>query len=281
MSTQTCLGLRHIELAATITEAVCTLPAVATVGWCDQAASRLQAFRPSVLAAVTIAQIDEHGELSRVFATGAAGERREAEHLERLRLRYEHGAAPLGWTLGDPAKWGGARAERLTTLRSFPLWRASEPGRFWASLGATELLIGAARVASCERGSVVLVECGLPASEVPFEDADPAVLRATLGPLANKAALAFGEGLGSLAQALTVREQEVLDHLTLGKSVKEIAAELMRSPHTVHDHVKSLHRKLNASSRGELIARALGRLELNGHRNGVHRNGARRELISM
>jgi hypothetical protein len=26
----------------------------------------------------------------------------------------------------------------------------------------------------------------------------------------------------------------------------------------VHDHVKSLHRKLDASSRGELVARALG-----------------------
>jgi hypothetical protein len=29
----------------------------------------------------------------------------------------------------------------------------------------------------------------------------------------------------------------------------------------VHDHVKSLHRKLNASSRGQLIARALGHAE--------------------
>ena len=53
------------------------------------------------------------------------------------------------------------------------------------------------------------------------------------------------------------------EHLALGKSVKQIASDLARSPHTVHDHVKSLHRKLNASSRGELIARALGHLAPN------------------
>jgi len=57
---------------------------------------------------------------------------------------------------------------------------------------------------------------------------------------------------------LTQREQIVLEQLTLGLSVRQIADELGRSPHTVHDHVKSLHRKLNASSRGELVARALG-----------------------
>lgn len=260
MSALTFLGLPHIELAAKLTESICTLPAVATVAWCDQAAAKFQTLRPSVLAAVTIGLINDHGELVRVGASGAAGPARDRDRVESLRWRYAAGLPPLGWSLGDPAKWSGPRAERLATLRSYPLWRSSEPGRFWGSLGATELLVGAAPISAIDPRSVVIVECGLPASEVPFEDADPALLRATLGPLANKAALAFGDEFRSGAQALTLREQEVLEHLTLGKSVKEIAAELMRSPHTVHDHVKSLHRKLNASSRGELIARALGHL---------------------
>ena len=52
----------------------------------------------------------------------------------------------------------------------------------------------------------------------------------------------------------------VLEQLILGKSVREIAEMIQRSPHTVHDHVKNLHRKLGATSRGALIARALGRL---------------------
>jgi hypothetical protein len=30
--------------------------------------------------------------------------------------------------------------------------------------------------------------------------------------------------------------------------------------YTVHDHVKSLHKKLNANNRGQLVARALGHL---------------------
>ncbi|MFI4898124.1 MAG: response regulator transcription factor, partial [Phycisphaerales bacterium JB059] len=57
---------------------------------------------------------------------------------------------------------------------------------------------------------------------------------------------------------LTNREQVVLEELILGRSVREIAETMHRSPHTVHDHVKSLHRKLGASSRGALIAHALG-----------------------
>jgi DNA-binding CsgD family transcriptional regulator len=47
--------------------------------------------------------------------------------------------------------------------------------------------------------------------------------------------------------------------LTLGYSIREIAELLHLSHHTVQDHVKHLHSKLDASNRGELVARALGR----------------------
>ncbi|MDF1808903.1 MAG: helix-turn-helix transcriptional regulator [Phycisphaerales bacterium] len=57
---------------------------------------------------------------------------------------------------------------------------------------------------------------------------------------------------------LTDREHEILDQLILGLSVRQIAENLNRSTHTVHDHVKNLHKKLHASSRGELIAKSLG-----------------------
>ena len=73
--------------------------------------------------------------------------------------------------------------------------------------------------------------------------------------------MAIGPDSSDSSHWLTQREQVILRHLLLGKSVREIADELGRSPHTVHDHVKSLHRKLNASSRGELVARALGHVE--------------------
>ena len=83
-------------------------------------------------------------------------------------------------------------------------------------------------------------------------------MAAILPVLARRAILALGDGTDGPTKWLTQREQIVLEQLTLGKSVREIADELGRSPHTVHDHVKSLHRKLGASSRGELVARALG-----------------------
>lgn len=53
-------------------------------------------------------------------------------------------------------------------------------------------------------------------------------------------------------------EQRVLDMLTRGMSVPEIAQALGRSPHTIHDQVKRLHAKLGARTRGALLSRVLG-----------------------
>ena len=83
----------------------------------------------------------------------------------------------------------------------------------------------------------------------------PSQLEVLTPRLAVRARLAFQHGTDDL---LTSAELGVLDHLLRGRSVKDIAAIMSRSPHTIHDHVKSLHRKLGASSRGELIVRALG-----------------------
>ena len=54
---------------------------------------------------------------------------------------------------------------------------------------------------------------------------------------------------------LTPRQQQVLAHLTAGASEKELAYELNVSPHTVHEHIKAIHRAFGARSRGELLAR--------------------------
>jgi DNA-binding CsgD family transcriptional regulator len=56
---------------------------------------------------------------------------------------------------------------------------------------------------------------------------------------------------------LPPRQKAVLDGLCRGLSEKQIAAELAMSPHTVHDHVKQLHLRFGARSRGELLARVL------------------------
>ncbi len=54
---------------------------------------------------------------------------------------------------------------------------------------------------------------------------------------------------------LPPRVRRVLDRLVLGDSEKEVAARLGLSRHTVHQYVKLLYRRLDVSSRGELMAR--------------------------
>jgi DNA-binding CsgD family transcriptional regulator len=56
------------------------------------------------------------------------------------------------------------------------------------------------------------------------------------------------------AHGATAREREVATLLARGMANADIAAELVVSPHTVEDHVKSLFEKLGVSSRQELVA---------------------------
>ena len=63
--------------------------------------------------------------------------------------------------------------------------------------------------------------------------------------------------------ALTAREWEVLDLMTIGSSTQEISRDLVVSLETVQSHVKHILRKLGVHSRAEAIERAQ---ELRRHR---------------
>lgn len=63
----------------------------------------------------------------------------------------------------------------------------------------------------------------------------------------------------SSAKELPPRARETLEHLLSGLSEKQIASRLNLSPNTVHHYVKIIHRKFEVSSRGELLARWVGR----------------------
>jgi DNA-binding CsgD family transcriptional regulator len=54
-----------------------------------------------------------------------------------------------------------------------------------------------------------------------------------------------------LPDRLTAREAEILRHLALGKTNKEIAAELIVSVHTVERHVQNAYRKISARNRAD------------------------------
>ena len=61
---------------------------------------------------------------------------------------------------------------------------------------------------------------------------------------------------------LTPREADVALALVRGLAVKEIAAELLLSPHTVTDYMKNIFYKLDVSSRSELAALLMGSANL-------------------
>ncbi len=58
---------------------------------------------------------------------------------------------------------------------------------------------------------------------------------------------------------LSARETEVLDLVLMGQTVPQIGVALSRSPNTIHDHLKAIHRKAQVKTRGELVALAMGR----------------------
>ena len=73
----------------------------------------------------------------------------------------------------------------------------------------------------------------------------------TPGPVEPASASGTGE-------ALSAREREVLALLAQGERLADIAGRLGISWHTVGDHVKSIYRKLNITSRAEAALRARG-----------------------
>jgi DNA-binding CsgD family transcriptional regulator len=61
------------------------------------------------------------------------------------------------------------------------------------------------------------------------------------------------------AVSLSPRVHQTLERLLMGDSEKEIAARLGVSPHTIHVYVKTLYRRFDVCSRGELLARFVRR----------------------
>lgn len=253
------LSASHVTLAADLAAAVGDLPAIATVEWCDDAAAMIRMLRPGSIACVAIAQVNEGGAIAHIEAVGAAGHDAQGRAVSGESLLPLH-AAHLDWWIGDGDRTGAPRAAVLRELRDAERFAGSESARRWSRQGVADWLVGIAPIPGNVPERRLIVQLGIGPTARRFEAPEAMVLAAILGPLGSRALLAFGPDVTNPMARLTAREREVLDHLTLGKSVKEIAADLARSPHTVHDHVKSLHRKLNATSRGELIARALGHI---------------------
>jgi len=249
---------KPLVIAADLVASICDLPAVATQDWCDRAAGELARIRPRTLTCLGLGSIRDDGSITRIEVAGAACPSLDRRTVDTDSL-YPGSVGHLGWAAPQTPAPGEIWVDRLRTTTDIERWQRSARGKKWTMLGVNDLVIGLAGLTG-EPGRCLVVELGILDTNHPVMEWELAVTRTLLPHVVRRASMAFGAHASTPGNRLTNREQQVLEHLSLGKSVKQIAEDLSRSPHTVHDHVKSLHRKLNASSRGELIARALGHI---------------------
>lgn len=273
-----------MESVVRASERLCGLPAVATLDWSDRAARALSVLMAPSRVCAMILRAELSGRVSVLEASGcgsctsraAANQpvaavwseddaaldesggvelsvRSRADRLRELGFRLD-GLGPTGIVAASAGRLAGTE-----------LWRTAPIGSMWVGTDISDLLIGVAALDEGTPRRYIVVEVGLMGHGAVgprrISPENQAALQAILPLLSHRARLALGSAQDASQTWLTVREQQVLEQLVLGKSVRQIADDLERSPHTVHDHVKSLHRKLGASSRGELIARALGYIE--------------------
>ena len=90
----------------------------------------------------------------------------------------------------------------------------------------------------------------------------PELEKDAIGALGRKARHAR-EG-ADLAERLTTRQQQVLEFLSQGKTVNQIASRLGISPRTVETHVATLYRRLGVNTRVQAVSQAarLGLVDL-------------------
>ncbi len=150
------------------------------------------------------------------------------------------------------ARAGTHRAMRGVDITPPEVWETSPAKKLLDQLGLRDRLIAAHTLSDD-----VEVYLGLDrASAQPeFTDEDIAVaLRAItgLGRMCRWLALSFG--LLPQMKLLTTREREVLRHLLTGAPEKQFAASLGLTPAYTHQVVVRVYRKLDVSSRAELMS---------------------------
>lgn len=258
MTIQSPLRPSHLARAADVVGAICALPAVATQDWCERAAKALLPIRNDAVVCLTIAEFNDEGAIRFLEASGAINGALGATPVE-TRLLRPASSRSLGWWI-DRGSIGEEGRALLLSQTNAAGWATSAAGKRWAELGFSDLIVALAPLGPRGTMRLLAIEMGVRPEAESFDDADAAVLAAVLPELSHRATLAFGSTTSNPMNRITPREQLILEQLSLGRTVKQIASTLGRSPHTIHDHVKSLHRKLGVSSRGELIARVLGHI---------------------
>jgi len=226
------LDLRHV---AGIIARIGALPGVPTTDWCVRAAAACAFQRSGMRIRVGVFSVNDqrHADPDFSFQLGEAGSvsAHSLSGTDETQFSVQMGRA-LTNSIGATTESVINRKCNANVLRAFiPIGQSERNGWF-----AIEYL--------CTQQDDIEIVTALLDTIVPYLEA--------------KVRFAFGYSEEEKPGIASPAEHRVLEQIVLGLSIKKIAEELDRSPHTVHDHVKSLHRKFHATSRGELIARVLG-----------------------
>lgn len=252
-----------LERLAMATAMACALPAVATIDWCDRAARCVMEIISEGEVVVLAGRLSEAGRVISVDAVGAAAQR----PLMGQAVSREHELRSMARCLASaPVELASPRGEEV---RGGMLEQVLPGGlaRADASLRTSDASVRALMCSSprliamswslCAERNVSMITLIAPSG--PNAGAvDDRGLRALCRQIGRRSRMALSRGFEEQRRWISPREQEVLERIIQGRSARGIAQELGRSTHTIQDHIKSLHRKLEAGSRGELIARALG-----------------------
>lgn len=258
------------------TQCICSLPSIPTQSWATDVARSLTHLAPELAIGVIVAQLESASNAIMPISTGAfqsnesspipqslaqtrtSDQNADTSALSLLLLDKLERIRTLGFSFPNEAMTRGLVAP-LSALH--PSWSTTSLGRIYAAQHLQCPTIAVLPITKEKTGFVLIILLASPADPHAFaSESDPELTQtiAQLVPLISTKAKTALEHVSNPKAWLTEREQEILDQLILGNSVRVIAESLGRSAHTVHDHVKNLHKKLGASSRGELIAKALG-----------------------
>lgn len=174
----------------------------------------------------------------------------------RIAVRAAHQARPAA--VGPVIVLAGPRGELQAATPAATSWLAevedAAPGRFSMTLFAA---VAQARVAPSGTARARMRDAGgtwvvLQASRLITGD-DPEQMVVTVEPATTRDLVS----LLLAAYGATARERDVCLEVLSGRPTADIARHLFISPHTVHDHLKSIFGKVGVGSRGELVAKLL------------------------
>lgn len=250
---------KTIRAAVNTTHLVESLPAIPIQEWVQLCATSISQVNDHAIVLSLVATLDLQEDSISVITSGVAisspsvsGDRDTRtitlqDRSERLNR--------LGLSIPQSAHNAGLIAP-LSMIE--PNWNSTPIGRVLSGVQSVHPLIHAIPIKSKNSNLWLL---NFIAFDPGIEQEQAQLALHTLGALHRPLSTRAHDALSNVSNPrawLTDREQSVLTELIEGHSVRVIADKLGRSAHTVHDHVKNLHKKIGASSRGELIAKALG-----------------------